>query len=114
MQTRWMLWLEEGDSLRLLSAIPRAWLADGQTIRLNRVASYFGPLTLTVESQTDRNRMVAHIECGGNRKPKTVLIRLPHPEGRKAVAVEGGVYDAVRETVRIAAFKGKVGVTLSF
>ncbi|MFH1970595.1 MAG: hypothetical protein ABIJ53_09795 [Verrucomicrobiota bacterium] len=114
MQTRWMLWLEENETLRLLSGIPRAWLKDGQTIRLNKVASYFGPLVLTVESQVDRNRIVVHVACDGNRKPKTVLVRLPHPEGRKAVKVEGGVYDAAHETVRITPFQGKADLVIYF
>ena len=29
MQTRWMLYLEDGDRLRLLPGIPRRWLAAG-------------------------------------------------------------------------------------
>jgi len=114
MQTRWMLWLEENETLRLLSGIPRAWLKDGQTIRLNNVASYFGPVSLKIESQVRRNRIVAHVECGGNRKPKTVLVRLPHPEGRKAIKVEGGVYDAASETVRVTPFKGKAALAVHF
>lgn len=114
MQTRWMLWLEENETLRLLSGIPRAWLKDGQTIRLDKVASYFGALTLTVESQVDRNRIGAQVECGGKRKPKTVLIRLPHPEGRKAIKVDGGVYDAAHETIRVTPFRGKADVAAYF
>lgn len=114
MQTRWMLWLEQGDALHLLSAIPRAWLVDGKKIRLNRVASYFGPLSLTVESQLARNRISVQVECSGKRKPKTVMVRLPHPEGRKAVKVEGGVYDAASETLRITPFKGKAALTVCF
>lgn len=114
MQTRWMLWLEEGDILRLLSAIPRAWLADGQTIQLNQVASYFGPLTLKVESQLNQNRIVAHVACDSKRKPKTVLLRVPHPEGQKAIKVEGGVYDPAHETVRITPFKGKAVIAIHY
>ncbi|MDD5678022.1 MAG: hypothetical protein PHW60_08555 [Kiritimatiellae bacterium] len=114
MQTRWMLWLEDGNDLRLLSAIPRAWLADGQTVRLDQVATYFGPLTLAVESQLGRNRISAQVKCDGGRKPKTVLLRLPHPEGRRAVRAQGGVYDAASETVRIAPFAGKAEITLYF
>ncbi|MCG2660457.1 MAG: hypothetical protein L6437_09455 [Kiritimatiellae bacterium] len=114
MQTRWMLWLEQGDALHLLKAIPRAWLKDGQTIQLNQVASYFGPVSLKIESQLDRNRITAQVVCNTNRKPKTVLIRLPHPEGRKAVKVEGGVYDAAHETVRITPFKGKANLVIYF
>ena len=61
-----------------------------------------------------RNRIVAHVECDGNRKPKTVLVRLPHPEGRKAKKVEGGVYDTEHETVRITPFKGKAALAVHF
>ncbi len=114
MQTRWMLWLEENATLNLLSGIPRAWLKDGQAIRVNNAASYFGPLTFMVESHLARNRIIAHVECDGKRKPKTVIIRLPHPEGRKAVKVEGGVYDAARETVRVAPFRDKADVAAYF
>jgi len=52
--------------------------------------------------------------CNTNRKPKTVLVRLPHPEVRKAVKVEGGIYDAAHETVRITSFKGKATVVIYF
>ena len=42
MQARWMLLMEEGRTLHLLRAVPRAWLAGGQRIGLNRMPSYFG------------------------------------------------------------------------
>jgi hypothetical protein len=114
MQTRWMLWLEEGDTLRLLNTIPRAWLKDGQKIELDRVASHFGPVSLSVESQVAKNRIVAQVACSGNRKPGEVVLRLPHPDGRKAVKVEGGEYDAASETVRIRSFKGTAKIALHF
>ncbi|MDD5707099.1 MAG: hypothetical protein PHR35_14340, partial [Kiritimatiellae bacterium] len=114
MQTRWMLWLEEDRTLRLLAGIPSAWLQDGQTIRLDRVASYFGPLSLAVESQLLRGRIVARVACRRGRLPGAVSLRLPHPDGRKAVHAEGGVYDPARETVTITPFTGKAEVVLSF
>jgi len=49
----------------------------------NKVASYFGPLTLAVESQVDRNRIVAHLECGGKRLPRTVRFVCRIPKGAK-------------------------------
>ena len=52
--------------------------------------------------------------CKGNRRPAEVRIRLPHPEGRKAVSVDGGRYDPATETVRIAPFRGTARVTLRF
>ncbi len=41
-------------------------------------------------------------------------IRLPHPLGRKAVAVRGGRYLPDEEAVLIEAFTGEADVTLEF
>jgi hypothetical protein len=48
------------------------------------------------------------------RLPASVVIRLPHPEGCKALRVEGGTYDSVTETVTIKPFRGKATVKLTF
>ena len=48
METRWMLYLEEGDTLRLLAGAPRAYLQPGATLSVHRAASYFGPLSFAV------------------------------------------------------------------
>jgi len=34
MQTRWMLYLEDGETLKLLSGVPRKWLEDGKSIKV--------------------------------------------------------------------------------
>ena len=114
MQTRWMLWLEEGETLRLLAGIPRAWLEHSKRIELENVASYFGPVSVLVESQTEKYRIKASITCDTDRKPATVEIRLPHPLGRKAVSVNGGRYDAETETVFVDHFSGKAEIELIF
>jgi hypothetical protein len=100
MQTRWMLWLEDGTTLRLLSAVPRAWLEHGQEIKLEKVASYFGKFSLTVRSQVQSGRIEAEVKFHeSGRKPGKVVLRLPHPLGLKAVRCTGGKYDAQTETV---------------
>lgn len=114
MQTRWMLWLEEGDCLKLLSAVPRSWLADGQCIELDKVASYFGPLSLRVESHVEQGRMEAVVNCPTDRGLKAVRLRLPHPAGARAVSVTGGRYDPAAETVTLHPFRGRAKVTLRF
>ena len=115
MQTRWMLWLEDGDTLRLLPAAPRAWLASGRRIELEDVATHFGHLTLRVESRLDKDGTIrATIERGSGPRPKTIELRLPHPDGRKAVAVTGGRYDAEREVVRIGGARTEVTVIARF
>jgi hypothetical protein len=114
MDTRWMLYMERGKTLELLGGVPRAWLANGQRVELDRVASYFGPLTLRVASKLDQDRIVAEIECSSQRRPATVEIRLPHPRGARAVWVDGGTYDTRTERVRIENFSGKARVEVGF
>jgi hypothetical protein len=119
MQTRWMLWLEQGETLHLLPGVPRAWLEHGKRIELRDVATYFGPASLTVRSLVDDGVIEASVECGrrsvgGDRRPRSLLLRLPHPDGRKALSVEGGQYSERTETVRIDDFSGAAKVTLRF
>ena len=114
MQTRWMLYLEEGETLAFLRGIPRQWLEDGKKIELHDVATYFGPVSLKVESDLSNAVIRAQIRCQTKRQPKTITIRLPHPEGRKAVAVTGGRYDPVTETVCVTTGKGVMQVALNF
>jgi len=114
MQTRWMLYMEQGETLKMLPGIPRAWMKNGECIELNRVASYFGPVSLKVESKLEQGRIEARVGCSSDRQPKRVELRLPHPQGRKASKVKGGVYDANTETVRIEPFKDHAEVTLEF
>ncbi len=114
MQTRWMLYLERGDTLRFLPGIPRSYLAGGRRIDLGGVATYFGPATLRVESSPDQRRITAHVECGAGRGLHAVEIRLPHPLGLRPESVAGGAYDAETETVRIDSFAGSADVELVF
>ncbi len=114
MQTRWMLYREDGGALSLLPGIPRQWLESGKRIALDRVATYFGTASLEVESQLAEGLVRARIECAGSRRPKTVRIRIPHPEGRIPKAVEGGRYDPATESVTIAPFSGQARVVLHF
>lgn len=114
MQTRWMLYLEEGQTLKLLPGVPRAWLENGKTISLKNVASYFGPLSFQVKSTVERGFIEATIDCNTDRKPDDLVIRLPHPLGRKPVRVSGGVYDEKTETVHVASFTGHTHVKLEY
>jgi hypothetical protein len=114
METRWMLYLEDGSTLRLLPGIPRKWLEDGKSIELNNVASYFGPLQLKVESRLSEGFIEASVKCDTNTKPGTITIRLPHPEGQKPVSIQGREYDEKTETLTIPDFQGEATVRLQF
>ena len=114
MQTRWMLYLERGETLDLLPGVPRSWLQTGEVIELQRAATYFGPLSLKVQSKLSEDRIEATIECNSNRHPKRIELRLPHPDGRKASGAKGGRYDPDTERVIIEPFNGRAEVTLDF
>ncbi len=114
MQTRWMLYMEEGETLNLLPGIPRSWLEHGKLIELNGVASHFGALTVSVESQLGQGMVIAKVACESDRKPKSIVLRIPHRTGLKAVSVEGGLYDPIHETVTINDFSGIANVILNF
>ena len=115
MQTRWMLWLEQDAALKLLSGIPRRWLEDGKTITLDHVASHFGPLDVKVMSHVAEGVIQASVKLYDlTRLPDSVVIRLPHPEGCKAICTQGGAYDPITETVTITPFGGEATVAVTF
>jgi len=114
MATRWMLFLEEQQTLKLLSGVPRKWLESGKTISLDQVSTYFGPLSLTVDSRLEAGRIDAVVTCQGDRKPEAVILRVPHPDGKRPRSIEGGRYDSVTESVTIAPFSGQATVRLEY
>ena len=114
MENRWRLYLEEGDTLSVLPGIPRAYLEDGKRIEIDGMKSYFGPIRLSVRSELAQRRIVAHVECRSDHGPRRLKLRLPHPKGLKAVAVQGGRYLPDDEAVLVEAFTGQADVTLEF
>lgn len=114
MQTRCMLYLEDGDELHLLRGVPRAWLNNGKRINVAGAATYFGTLSFTVESCAKEGLITAEITCTPDRAPKKIVVRLPHPEGLRAKTVTGGEYEADRERVTITEFPGKASISARF
>ncbi len=114
METRWMLWFEDGQALRLLSGAPGKWFEDGKKIEVKNAASYFGPVTFSVVSNLGMNNIIASIECSSDRKPSEVRIRIPHPDGKTPSKVTGGVYDKTTESVTIKPFNGKAEVRIEY
>jgi len=100
--------------LSLLKAVPRRWLEDGRRIELHDVATYFGRVNFIAKSRLADGVIEATAECARVRKPGEVRIRLPHPEGLKPRAVEGGKYDSASETVTVKPFNGHAKVVLHF
>lgn len=114
METRWMLYMEDGPVLNLLRTIPRSWMEDGRIIELRNVSSYYGPLNVKVNSAVRKGYIEAAVECKTGRGLKSVKIRLPHPDGKKPIKITGGIYNAETETVIIPSFNGTAHIKLEY
>jgi hypothetical protein len=114
METRWMLYLEEGQTLKLLPGVPRKWLEDGKEIEVTGAASYFGPLSFHIVSHTNKGYIEATVECSPERMPQHVILRIPHPLNKKPAKVTGGIYNDADESVMLEPFKGKVSIRLEY
>jgi hypothetical protein len=114
MQSRWMLYMEEGDTLKMLRGIPRRWLEDGKEIILENMATYFGPVTLEVHSDLVDGVIRGTVICQSPFRPHVLAIRLPHPFNKRPVGITGGFYKDSTETLYIDPSKGKVSFQLAY
>lgn len=114
MDTRWMLYLEAGETLRLFAGAPRAWFAPGATISVQGAASYFGPLSFASVVAADGRSVRVTVEATSTRAPRTLEIRVPHPTGQRARSVTGGAYAPATETVRLERFSGRAEIELKY
>jgi hypothetical protein len=88
-------------------ATPRAWLADGKTIVVERAPTYYGVVSMTTESHAAAGRITASVELAAGARPRAVLVRLRHPDAKpiRSVTVNGRNwtdFDPAKEWVRIA------------
>lgn len=79
---RQMLILEREDELELALGVPRAWMRDGQRVKVERAATLFGQLDLEIVSHAASDRVNAFAKLTQTRAPTVVRIRLRHPDGK--------------------------------
>jgi len=110
-----LLVMEEGPSLWLARATPRAWLEQGRRISVADAPTYFGALAYEIVSDTDHGSITATIELPNRRPITSVLLRLRHPNGSalKSVTVNGRkwrAFDPSRELIKLKGLTGKIAV----
>jgi hypothetical protein len=96
----------DDDTLLLLQATPRKWLEDSRTIEVERAPTYYGRLSMKIDSQAASNKLLAQIDMPDRRRPSVLLVRLRHPSGKpiKSVTVNGQDwtdFDVEKEWLRI-------------
>jgi len=97
----------EGDVLLLLAATPRKWLGDAKRIEVERAPTYYGPISMSIESHAASGTISADIQMPQRGRPKLLLLRLRHPEAKpmRSVMIDGQQspdFDVEKEWVRIA------------
>jgi len=75
------------ETLRLLFAAPRAWLAEAKRVSVSAAPTMFGPVSLDVQSRLADGFVQVRV-TPPPRDVKTVLLRAPLPEGWSAEAVD--------------------------
>ncbi|MBN1489645.1 MAG: hypothetical protein JXA69_06990, partial [Phycisphaerae bacterium] len=101
---RLMFVWEDGETLHLGRAIPRYWLAQPQSIGIERAASYFGPLSWTMTADPANDTITARVTPPTRNRPKAIHVRFRHPTRKpiQSVTVNGQPsdrFDVEREWV---------------
>ena len=101
---RLMFVRENGEDLYLGQAIPRYWLSDGKKIGIEKAATYFGPLSLQIKSESGKGQITAVLNPPNRNSPKNIYLRLRHPDSKiiRSVTLNGKSYknfDADKEWI---------------
>jgi hypothetical protein len=97
--------LDDG-SLLLMQATPRNWLQDGKSIEVQRAPTYYGRMSMKVDSHAASGTIVVEIDMPDRASPGVLLVRLRHPQGKliRSATVNGkswADFDVQKEWLRI-------------
>ncbi len=114
-----LLVMEEGQSLWIAKATPRAWLEQGKKISVKNAPTYFGTLAYEMVSDVENGKISATVEIPSRYPVQNVLVRFRHPQGSpiKSVTVNGqpwNDFDAGKEIIRLHDVSGTVQVTATY
>jgi hypothetical protein len=99
-------------TLRLLFATPRAWLADGNTIRFERAPTAFGEVSVVAHSTLTQNEISVDVAVP-ERAPKQTLLRIRPPGGWRVLKARVGekvLTPDERGTVDLTGLRGRFTV----
>lgn len=82
---RYLFLREDGDTLLVGQAVPRAWLADGRTCGLEHAATWFGPASITFTAGP--GILTARLTGPTRNPPARIRLRFRDPRERSLAAV---------------------------
>ncbi|MCC6822953.1 MAG: hypothetical protein IT579_19660, partial [Verrucomicrobia subdivision 3 bacterium] len=114
-----LLVMEDGQSLWLARATPRAWLEQGKKLSVKNAPTHFGLLNYEIVSDVDHGKITATVKLPSRRSVKEVQLRLRHPQAApiKNVIVNDKNwrdFDPLKEIVKLHHLKGNVAVEINY
>ncbi|MCJ7736635.1 MAG: hypothetical protein MUQ10_04885, partial [Anaerolineae bacterium] len=108
---------EVGEELHLAEGAPRAWFEPGERFGVERMASYFGPVSYRVES--DETGLVCAVSMDQERLPEGLILHLRRPgDARMESVTVNGIghkdFDASSEIVRIQSPAERIEVAVQY
>lgn len=106
-----LLAMEDGSSLWIARATPRAWLQQGKKITVRNAPTYFGTLAYQIVSDADHGRISATLEIPDRAPPRSILLRLRHPQAApiKSVRVNGKRWTRFNKEQEVIELRGLTG-----
>ncbi|MBN1911329.1 MAG: hypothetical protein JW818_16420 [Pirellulales bacterium] len=118
-QTAVMLAMDRDGELWLAPMVTNQWLKDGMKVSVHNAPTRFGKVSYTISSSAAAGHIDAEIQPPTRERPKSIVIRIRHPEGKtmRAVTVNGkphSDFDARKECVRIPPTKQPVTLRVEY
>jgi hypothetical protein len=118
-RVRNMLVWEEGRTLWLARATPRAWLEQGKKISVKNSPTHFGTVAYEIVSDVDHGKVNATVDMPSRNPPEGVVLRFRHPKAApiQGVTVNGKPwtgFDRDKETISLKGLTGTVAVTAKY
>lgn len=101
----------EPETLRLLFATPKRWLQDGQSIKVERAPTAFGPVSILAQSKLSEGKVAVEVELPKRSTPKQTLLRIRVPDGWRVTGANAGdmaLKVDQQGTADISGLRGKV------
>ena len=113
-----LVW-EDGQTLWLARATPRAWLEQGKKIAVKNAPTHFGRLAYEIVSDVDHGRINATVDMPSRNPPDSVVLRFRHPKTAPIMSVtvngkEWIAFDKEKETITLNGLRGTVAVTAKY
>ncbi len=114
-----MLILEQGETLWLAKATPRAWLEQGKKIAVGDAPTLFGTAAYEIVSDVDHGKISATVGIPDRNPPGVVLLRFRHPQAlpMKSVRVNGTPwtdFDPAKEVIRLQGLTKTVRIEAAY